>query len=134
MFCENGRNNVLTRTLTAKLSSTKIIENIAKRVFEPQNEKIKPTFNETDCKQYFRTILSEKNYHKTFDPPSWVKKLNEPTIKFNIDTPSYAEITKIIMKMKSPALACLNDAMSIIEFKKCPTLRSHLVKITVLAH
>ena len=67
--------------------------------------------------------VKDKN-HKTFDPPSWVKKLNEPTIKFNIDTPSYAEITKIIMKMKSPALACLNDAMSIIEFKKCPILRT----------
>ena len=40
------------------------------KVFESQSEKIKPTFNETDCKRYFRKILSEKNLHKTFNPPS----------------------------------------------------------------
>ena len=58
-----------------------------------------------------------------------MKKLNEPTIHFNIERPSYAEITKIIMKIKLSASSCPNDAISIIAFKKCPILRSHLVKI-----
>ena len=49
------------------------------KVFEPQSEKTKPTFNETDCQQYFRKILSKK----TFNPPTWMKKVNEPTINFN---------------------------------------------------
>ena len=58
-----------------------------------------------------------------------MKKLNEPTINFNLETPSYVEITKIIMKMKSSASPCPNDVTSITAFKKCPILRSHLVKI-----
>ena len=78
-------------------------------------------------------ILSEKNRHKTSSHPSWVKKLNEPTINFNLETSSYAQITKIVMKMKSSASPCLNDAISIIAFKKCAILRSHLVKIILTA-
>ena len=58
------------------------------KVLELQCNKIKPTLNETDCKQYFRKILSEKNRHKSFNPPSWMNKLNEPTINFNLETPS----------------------------------------------
>ena len=92
------------------------------KVFEPQSEKIKPTFNKTDCKQYFRKILSERNHHKTFNPPSWMKKLKKPTINFNLETPSYVEINKIIMKMKSSVSPCPNNAISIIAFQKCPIL------------
>ena len=33
------------------------------------------------------------------------------------------------MKTKSSASPCPNDVISIIAFKKCPILRSHLVKI-----
>ena len=99
------------------------------KVLRPQSDTIKPTFKETDCKQCFRKILSEKNCQKSFNPPSWMKTLNKPTINFNLETPSYVEITKIIMKMKSSASPCPNDVISIITFKKCPILRSHLVKI-----
>ena len=73
--------------------------------------------------------MSEKNCHKTFNPPSWMKKLNEPTLNFNLETPSYAEITKIMMKMKSSASPCPNDAISIIAFKNVQYCDSHLVKI-----
>ena len=92
-------------------------------MFEPQSEKIKQTFNETDCKQYFREIQSEKNRHKTFILPSWMKKLNKPTRNFNLQTPSYAKKIKIIMKMKSSASPCPNDAISII-------LQSYNITIT----
>ena len=34
------------------------------KVFELQSGKIKPTFNETDCKQYFKKLLSEKKCYK----------------------------------------------------------------------
>ena len=57
------------------------------------------------------------------------EKLNEPTINFNLETLSYTEITKIIMKMKPSASPCPNDAICIIAFKRCLILRSHLVKI-----
>ena len=76
------------------------------KVFELQSGKIKPTFNETDCKQYFKKLLSEKKRYKTFNPLSWMKKLNEPTINFNLEALSFAEITKIIMKTKSSASPC----------------------------
>ena len=79
---------------------------------------MKPTFNETDCKKYFRKVLSEKNRNKSFHPPSWMKKLEEPTVDFNLETPTYAEITKIVMKMKSSASPCPSDAISVIAFKK----------------
>ena len=58
-----------------------------------------------------------------------MKKLNEPVINFNLDMSSYTEITKMIMKMKSPVSPCLNDSISIIAFKECLILRSHLVRI-----
>ena len=57
-----------------------------------------------------------------------MKKLNEPTINFNLETPSYVEITKIIMEIKSSASPCPNDTISMIAFKKWPILRSHMVK------
>ena len=88
------------------------------KVFESQSETIKSTFNETDCKQHFREILFEENRHKTFNPPSWTKKLNESTIKFNLETPPYVEVATILMKMKSSVSPCPNDTISIIAFKK----------------
>ena len=35
-----------------------------------------------------------------------MKKLNEPTINFNLEALSFAEITKIMMKTKSSASPC----------------------------
>ena len=52
-----------------------------------------------------------------------MKKLNKPTRIFNLQTPSYAKKIKIIMKMKSSASPCPNDAISII-------LQSYNITIT----
>ena len=115
----------------AKLSSTKIMDIFWKGIWAAK-WKIKSTFNETDCKQYFRKILSEKNRHKTFKPLLWMKKLDEPTINFHLETPLYAEITKIIVRMKSSASPCPCDAISIIAIKKCPILRSTVSAFNIL--
>ena len=57
----------------------------------------------------------------------------DPAINFNLEPPTYAEITKIISKMKSSASPCPLDQVGVIAFKKCPILRSHLTKIIQLA-
>ena len=57
-----------------------------------------------------------------------MKKLDEPTFNFNLDTLTYSEITKIFMKMKSSTSLCVSDAINIIVFNEYPILRLHLVK------
>ena len=62
-----------------------------------------------------------------------MKTFKDSTINFNLKPPTYAEITKIISKMKSSALPCPLDQISVVAFKKCPILCSHLTKIIQLA-
>ena len=70
-----------------------------------------------------------KNQHKRFASPSWMKEFENPTTDFNMQAPTYAEITKVIMKMKLSASPCRLDQISVIAFKKCPALRLRLTNI-----
>ena len=58
-----------------------------------------------------------------------MQKLNEPAIDFNLEAPTYREITKIIFKIKSSPSPCPLDQVSIIVLKKCPFLRTYLWRI-----
>ena len=58
-----------------------------------------------------------------------MKTLNEPSYNFNLDPPSYRELAKVIMKMKSGTSPCPLDQISVILFKKCPHLRTFLWRI-----
>ena len=49
---------------------------------------------------------------KVFNIPSWMKQLEEPIKDFNIKPPTYNEINKIIMKMKSSKSSCPIDQVS----------------------
>ena len=91
--------------------------------------RVKPLFTENDCEKYFKNILSEKNRRKRFTYTSWMKTFKDPITNFNLEPPTYTEITKIISKMKSSTSPCPVDPVSVIAFKKCPILRSHLTKI-----
>ena len=62
-----------------------------------------------------------------------MKTFKDPISNFNTEPPTYTEITKIISKMKSSALPCPLDQVSVIAFKKCLILCSHLMKIIQLA-
>ena len=62
-----------------------------------------------------------------------MKTFKDPTINFDLELPTYTEITKIISKMKSSVSPCPLDQVSVIAFKKWPILRSHLTKIIQLA-
>ena len=46
-----------------------------------------------------------------------MKMLKDPTINFNLEPPTYAEITKIISKIKSSASPCPLSQVSVIAFK-----------------
>ena len=48
---------------------------------------------------------------------------------FNSDPPSYQQVTNVIRKMKSSGSPCPLDQISILCFKRCPYLRSHLTEI-----
>ena len=91
--------------------------------------RVKPLLTENDCEKYFKNILSEKNRRKRFTYTSWMKTFKDPITNFNLEPPTYTEITKIISKMKSSTSPCPVDPVSVIAFKKCPILRSHLTKI-----
>ena len=83
----------------------------------------------TDCLSYSSKSLAEINPNKLFVIPSWIPKLSDPVFKFNLDPPTYQQITNIIRKMKSSGSPCPLDQLSIICFKRCPYLRSHLADL-----
>ena len=99
------------------------------KIFQPAENRVKPNFSKKDCYKYFKKTLSEKNQFRDYNTPSWMQKLNEPTIDFNLEAPTYREITKIIFKMKSSSSPCPFDQVSIIVLKKCPFLRTYLWRI-----
>ena len=66
---------------------------------------------------------------KTFNIPSWIPKFESPQTTFNLDPPTYQEITNVIRKMKPSGSTCPLDQISIICFKRCPYLRLYLTEI-----
>ena len=66
---------------------------------------------------------------KVFTIPSWIPKLKEGNIPFNLSPPTYQEITRIIKRMKFPGSSCPLDQISIICFKPCPHLSSFILNI-----
>ena len=58
-----------------------------------------------------------------------MKKLPEPNHGFNLEAPSYEEVTRIVRKIRSSGSPCPIDHESIIVFKKCPVLRTQLRRI-----
>ena len=73
--------------------------------------------------------LSAINPKKAFYIPSWIPKFTAPKTPFNLDPPTYREITNVIRKMKPSGSPCPLDQISIICFKRCPYLRSYLTEI-----
>ena len=69
------------------------------KVLEPETERVKPNFSEADCVHYFRSTLKLKNQHNRFTRPSWMKEFENLTTDFNMQPPTYAEVTNVVMKM-----------------------------------
>ena len=67
---------------------------------------------------------------KVFTISSWIPKLKEPNIAFNLSPPSYQEITQIIKCMKFSGSPCPLNQISIYCFNLCPYLRPHNIPIS----
>ena len=99
-----------------------------KRFFKKNTSSL-PSFNLTQCTSYFTKTLAAISPNKTFCIPSWIPKFSSPQTPFNLDPPTYQEITNIIRKMKPSGSPCPLDQISVICFKRCPYLRSYLTEI-----
>ena len=99
-----------------------------KNVINKKNS-ILPSFNVTDCFTYFSKSLAKINPNRLFNIPSWIPKLSDPEVQFNLDPPTYQQITNVIRKMKSSGSPCPLDQLSIICFKRCPYLRTYLSEL-----
>ncbi len=100
------------------------VKNILKKNTSPL-----PTFSMIECLTYFKRTLSAINTHKLFCIPSWIPKLSEPVINFDLEPPTYRQVTNIIRRMKACASPFPLDQLSIICFKRCPFLRTYLTEV-----
>jgi hypothetical protein len=93
------------------------------------DESMLPTFNMDDCLKYFKSVLTKINPNKIFQIPSWIPALDYPITAFDLEPPTYQQITNIIRKMKTSGSPSPLDQISIISFKRCPYLRSYLTEL-----
>ena len=99
-----------------------------KETFEKPKDNTLPDFDEKTCRDYFRKSYKKESKHIN-GFPTWMKMLDEPNELLNLDPPSYAEICKIVNKMKNSGSPCPHDHMSIIILKRCPYVRTILHRI-----
>ena len=90
------------------------------------SDSILPTFNMDDCLKYFKTVLTKVNPNKIFQIPSWIPMLHDPITEFDLEPPTYRQITNIIRKMKTSGSPCPLDQISIISFKRFPYTSEHI--------
>ena len=83
----------------------------------------------TTCTTFFRDFFRAKQPSKSFKMPNWIPSLPQPTIPYNLSSPSYQQITKIVRRMKASGSPCPLDKLSVIPFKRCPYLRTYLIEL-----
>src|SRR6218665_248944 len=96
-----------------------------KNIFNRATKSV-PTFDIAICEAYFQKVLSNLNLGNRFAIPSWIPKLQLPTMPCQDNPPLYREVANAVNKCKSKASACPLDQLSIIILKRCPILRSLL--------
>jgi hypothetical protein len=79
-----------------------------KRFFQKNTSSL-PSFNLAQCTSYFTKTLSTISPNKSFSIPSWIPKFASPEMPFNLDPPTYQEITNVIRKMKPSGSPCPLD-------------------------
>ena len=99
-----------------------------KNVFEKKRS-VLPTFTMSEFLNYFSKTLAAVHPTKMFPFPSWIPQLLNPKMPFNLDPPTYQQVTSVIRKMKASGSPCPLDQLSIICFKRCPFLRTHLTEL-----
>ena len=89
----------------------------------------KPSFGKKKCVDYFKSAFKSLSPRRLFVIPSWIPRFKEPEHSFHTSIPTYAEITRIIRKIKSKGSPCPPDQISIILFKRSPYARSYITSI-----
>ena len=64
------------------------------------------TLNKNTCTYFFKKYSSCLNPKKLFSIPSWIPSFSSPKVPFNLDPPTYQQVTNAMRKMKSSALPC----------------------------
>ena len=70
----------------------------------------------TECLDYFTKTLTAIHPNKLFRIPSWIPRLSDCQLQFDLDPPSYQQVTAVIRKMKASGSPCPLDQVSIISF------------------
>ena len=65
-----------------------------------------PQFDKDACYQFFKNCFSRSKINR-FNIPAWMPQYNNPKRSFNLQPPSYRDISKIISKMKLGWCSCL---------------------------
>ena len=72
-----------------------------------------PQFDKDACYQFFKNCFSRSKTNR-FNIPAWMLQYDNPKKSFNLQPPSYRDISKIISKMKTGAAACPLDKVSVL--------------------
>ena len=91
--------------------------------------KVLPSFSGEECTNHFLKMFSSTSPNRQFPIPSWIPALQQTSIPFNLEPPSYDKITNVIRRMKASGSPCPLDQISIICFKRCPYLRSVITRL-----
>ena len=94
-----------------------------------KNTCLLPCFPMSECLNCFKKTLCSINPNKLFHIPSWIPKLSDPIVNFDLQPPTYRQVTNIIRRMKASGSPCPLDQLSIISFKRCPFLRTYLTEV-----
>ena len=94
-----------------------------------KKDTVLPSFNMTQCLSHFTKTLAAIHPNKLFNIPSWIPALSDPEIQFDLDPPSYQQVTNIIRRTKASGSPCPLDQLFVICFKRCPFLRTYLTDL-----
>ena len=123
-FCQVRNADLMNRGY----SISKNFWRYVKKTFNKKDE-ILPSFSMNECSDYFARTLSSVNPTKVFNLPGWIPTLSEPVLPFNLEPPTYQQISNVIRKIKAPGSPCPLDQLSRICLKRCPFLRTYLSEI-----
>eukprot|EP00112_Aurelia_sp_Birch-Aquarium-sp1_P002397 Seg12646.1 transcript_id=Seg12646.1/GoldUCD/mRNA.D3Y31 product="hypothetical protein" protein_id=Seg12646.1/GoldUCD/D3Y31 len=96
-------------TLPASFDSDKKIEQNYWKYAKHQLEKITEllsSFLKATCFEYVSKLFRKKRSPANFTKPDWMPSYDNPKKDFNRNAPTYAELNKIIGKMKTASAAC----------------------------
>ena len=88
-----------------------------------------PSFSKSDYFSFFTKTFSAFHPGMLFSFPFWIPTLATPQMPFNLDPPSYKQITNIIRNVKVSTSPCSYDQVLKICCRRCPYLRSYLSDI-----